>query len=97
MIAVVGEAVDDGGAEPRVGEGLGPASETVVGGDGQTVLLLTLGQNLEQQLGAATGSVVVKLINTTNPHTGPGSQLTDKRGRFSGSHLQSHPAQSVRG
>ena len=35
------------------GERLGPAGERLVGGDGDGVLLLTLGQHLEQQLGAA--------------------------------------------
>ena len=52
-VAAEGEPVHDGGAEPRVGEGLGPAAEALVGGDGNTGLLLPFGQDLEQQLGAA--------------------------------------------
>ena len=52
-LAVEGESVDDGGAEPRVGEGLGPAGERLVGGDRDGGLLLAFGEDLEQQLGAA--------------------------------------------
>ena len=37
----------------KVGEGLGPAAEGLIGGDRDGVLLLPLGQDLEQQLGAA--------------------------------------------
>ena len=48
-----GEAVDDGGAEPGVGEGPGPAAEAVVAGDRDGGLLLPFGQDLEQQFGAA--------------------------------------------
>jgi len=47
-----GEAVDDGGAEPGVGEGLGPVAEAVVAGDRDGGFLLALGQDLEQQFGA---------------------------------------------
>jgi hypothetical protein len=41
------------GAEPRVGEGFGPAAEAFVGGDRDRRLLLSLGQDLEEQFGAA--------------------------------------------
>jgi hypothetical protein len=36
-----------------VGKGLGPAAERFVGGDGDAVVFLPLGEDLEQQLGAA--------------------------------------------
>jgi hypothetical protein len=49
MRAAEGVTVDDGGAEPRAGQGLGPAAEGF--GHGRAVLLLALGQDLEQQLG----------------------------------------------
>ncbi len=52
-VAAEGEAVDDGGAEPGVGEGLGPAAEAVVAGDRDRVLFFAFGQDLEEQLGAA--------------------------------------------
>src|SRR5947209_8495894 len=51
--AVEGEAVDDRGAEPGVGERLGPAAERLVGGDGDAGFLFPFGQDLEQELGAA--------------------------------------------
>nr|WP_329245937.1 hypothetical protein [Actinoallomurus sp. NBC_01490] len=52
-VAAEGEAVDDGGAEAGVCEGLGPAAEGLVGGDGDAGLFLAFGEVLEQQLGAA--------------------------------------------
>lgn len=52
-VAAEGEAVDDGSAEPRVGEGLCPAREGFVRGDRHAVLFLPLGQNLEEEFGAA--------------------------------------------
>lgn len=39
-------------AQSRGAEGLRPAAERLVGGDSDAVLLLALGQDLEQQLGA---------------------------------------------
>src|SRR5690606_29121176 len=45
--AVEGQAVHDGRAEPGVSERLRPAAEGLVGGDGDAVLLLALGQHLE--------------------------------------------------
>jgi hypothetical protein len=48
-----GEPVDDGGAQPGVGEGLGPAGERLVGGDSNGVLLLAFGEDLEQEFGTA--------------------------------------------
>ncbi len=52
-VAAEGEPVDDGGAESGVGEGLAPAGEGVVGGDGDGVLLLAFGEDLEEEFGAA--------------------------------------------
>src|SRR6516162_3585159 len=52
-VAAEGEAVDDGGAEAGVGEGLGPAAEGLVGGNGDARLFLPFRQNLEEELGAA--------------------------------------------
>jgi hypothetical protein len=48
-----GEAVDDGGAEPRVGEGPGPAGERLVASDGDRGPFLPLGEHLEEKFGAA--------------------------------------------
>ena len=63
--AVVGEAVDDGGAEAGVGEGLGPAAEGLVRRDGDGGLLLALGEDLEQEFGAAPVELeVAQLIET---------------------------------
>lgn len=50
---VEGEAVDDGRVEAGICEGLGPAAEGLVGGDGDAVLLLAFGQYLEEEFGAA--------------------------------------------
>ena len=50
--AALGEAVDDRSAQARVGEGLGPPAERLVAGDRDAVLLLELGHNLEEELGA---------------------------------------------
>lgn len=52
-VATEGEAVGDGCAEARAGEGIGPAGERLVGSDGDAVLLLALGQDLEKQFSAA--------------------------------------------
>jgi hypothetical protein len=52
-VAVVGEPVDDGGAQPGVGEGLGPAGERLVGGDADAGAFLAFG---ERRLGAPAGS-----------------------------------------
>src|SRR5437588_8772744 len=52
-VRVEGEPVDDGGAEPGVGEGAGPFAEGGVGGDGDGGAFLAFGEDLEQQLGAA--------------------------------------------
>jgi hypothetical protein len=52
--AAEGEPVHDGGAEPRVGEGLGPAASAFVGGDRHACFFLAFGQDLEQQLGPTT-------------------------------------------
>ena len=52
-VAAEGEVVVDGGAQSRVGEGLGPAAEALVGRDRDAVGLLTFTEGLEQQFGAA--------------------------------------------
>src|SRR4051794_41754978 len=52
-VAAEGEAVDDGGAEAGVGEGLGPAAEGLVGGDRDACFLLPFRQDLKEELGAA--------------------------------------------
>src|SRR6516165_6937447 len=52
-VRVEGEPVDDGGAQPRVGEGGRPFAEGGVGGDGDGGAFLALREDLEQQLGAA--------------------------------------------
>ncbi len=58
-----GEAVNDGGGEPRVVEGLAPLGERRVGGDGDGGALFALGQDLEEQFGAARVEVdVVELV-----------------------------------
>lgn len=51
-VAADGQPVDDGGAEPRVGERFRPAGEALVGGNRDGVLLLPLRQDLDQQFGA---------------------------------------------
>jgi hypothetical protein len=62
--AVEGEAVDDGSAEPGIGEGLGPAAAGLVGGDGDAVLRLAFGQDLEEEFGAVPVKLhVAELIN----------------------------------
>ena len=52
-VGVEGEPVDDGGAEPRVGEGGCPFGEGGVGRDRDGGAFLAFGEDLEQQLGAA--------------------------------------------
>jgi hypothetical protein len=52
-VGVEGEPVDDGGAEARVGEGAGPFGECGVGSDGDGCFLFPLGEDLEEQFGAA--------------------------------------------
>ena len=48
-----GQPVDDGRAQPWVGEGLGPRGERLVGGDRHRRAFFTFGEDLEQQLRAA--------------------------------------------
>ena len=54
-VRAVGEAVDDGLGEPRVGEDLGPFSEREVRRDDQRPALVALGEHLEDELGGAVG------------------------------------------
>ena len=51
----VGEPVDDGFGEPRVGEHLGPFAEREVGGDDQAAAFVAFGEDLEDELGGAVG------------------------------------------
>ena len=61
---VVGEAVDDRGAQAGVGEGVGPGGEGLVGRDRDGVLLLAFGEDLEQQFGASPVELhVAELVN----------------------------------
>src|SRR4029077_18891923 len=52
-VGVEGEPVDDGGAQPRVGEGGGPFAEGGVGRDRDGGAFFAFGEDLEQQFGAA--------------------------------------------
>src|SRR2546430_2209484 len=52
-VRVEGEPVDDGGAQPRVGEGGCPLGEGGVGRDRDGGAFFPFGEDLEQQLGAA--------------------------------------------
>ncbi|MBW3084974.1 hypothetical protein KEM60_01165 [Austwickia sp. TVS 96-490-7B] len=54
MVPSKGEAVDDRGAQAGVGEGLAPAAEGFVGRHGDGCAFPALGQNLEEQYGAAS-------------------------------------------
>jgi hypothetical protein len=54
-VGAVGEAVDDGLREPRVGEDLGPFAERQVGGDDQAAAFVAFGEDLEDELGGAVG------------------------------------------
>jgi len=49
------QAVDNGFREPRVGEHFGPLTERQVGGDDQAPAFMSLGQDLEDELGGAVG------------------------------------------
>jgi hypothetical protein len=50
-VGLVGDAVDDGGGESWVDEGLGPFAERGVGGNGDSGSFLSFGEDLEEQLG----------------------------------------------
>ena len=52
-VGLEGDPVDDGGAEPRVGEGASPFGDCGVGGDRDRGAFLAFGEHLEQQFGAA--------------------------------------------
>ena len=51
----VGEPVDDGLREPRVGEHLGPFPERQVGREDQAAAFVSLGEDLEDELGGTVG------------------------------------------
>jgi hypothetical protein len=69
-VGVEGEPVDDGGAEPGVGEGGRPLGEGGVGGDRDGGAFLAFGEYLEQQLGAAAVELeVAELVDLCGcPH-----------------------------
>lgn len=52
-VGVEGDAVDDGGDEPGVGDDGAPFAEGQVAGQGDAGFLFAFGEDLEQQLGAA--------------------------------------------
>ena len=58
-VGAVGDAVDDGGCEPGVGEGPAPFREGRVAHDRYRGALLTLGQDLEEELGGSLVEVDV--------------------------------------
>src|SRR6266567_3898067 len=93
-VGVEGEPVDDGCAQPRVGEGGGPLAEGGVGGDRDGGAFLALGEYLEQQFGAAPVQLEVaqlvqaQKIDAAVAGDGPGQglvvggldELVDQRG-----------------
>ena len=52
-VGVEGEPVDDGRAQPGVGEGVGPFGERGVGGDRDGGAFFAFGEDLEEEFGAA--------------------------------------------
>lgn len=67
--AVEGESIDDGGAEARIGEGFCPARKGFVSRDGDRVLFLSFGEDLEQELSAAPVEFhIAELIDAEQVH-----------------------------
>lgn len=63
-VAAEGEAIDDGRAEPRISERLGPSAERLVARYAHGGLLLAFGENLEEQLGSSlVKGHVAKLVD----------------------------------
>ena len=62
-VAVMGEAVQQGGGHLRVPEDLGPLSEGEVGGDDDRGALVELGDQVEEQLPAIAGEGQVALVS----------------------------------
>src|SRR5271157_712188 len=54
-VAVVEEAVEDGGGEDLVGEDLAPFAEGLVAGDDDGALLVAAGDDLEDEVGVVAG------------------------------------------
>ena len=50
-VAAMGEAIEQGGGHAFALEDLGPLAEGQVAGDQDTATLITIGEDLEQQLG----------------------------------------------
>jgi len=70
-VGSVGEAVDDGFGEPRVGEDFRPFAEGEVGGDDQGAAFVAFGEDLEDELGGAVGEgEVAELVELCGyPHS----------------------------
>ena len=65
-VRTVREPVDDAFREPRVGEHLGPFAERQVGGDDQAGAFVSVGEDLEDELGAAVGQrEVAELVDAS--------------------------------
>ena len=54
-VGAVGEPVDDGFGEPRVGEDFRPLAEGEVRGDDQAAAFVAFGEDLEDEFGGAVG------------------------------------------
>ena len=72
----VGEPVDDGLREPRVGEHLGPLAERQVGGEDQAAAFVAFGEDLEDELGGAVGQGQVAQL-VTDKQLGAGVAADD--------------------
>jgi hypothetical protein len=66
----VGEPVDHGLREPRVGEHFGPLAERQVGREDQAAAFVSFGEDLEDELGGAVGQgEIAKLVDLCGyPH-----------------------------
>jgi hypothetical protein len=83
-----GEAVDHGGGQAGIGEGLAPLAEAGVGGQGDGGSFLSFGDDLEQQLGTpGVDADVADLVELSrarhrSAYADPGTMPT--RGRLTG-------------
>ncbi len=77
-VAAEGEAVDDGGAEPGVGEGLGPGAAALVACDRDRVGLLAFSEDLEQQLGARASPVACSRVRPEQVDPGRSAMILDR-------------------
>ena len=67
-----GEPVDDGGAQPGVGEGLGPAGERLVGGDSNGVV----GCGIRDTRGRGAGGLGVLVEGIPRPSGTPAGSFS---------------------